>query len=137
MCGRSSNVGENDKSRSEPARSVCFSPDGKKIAYGNRNSVRLVELDREPEPPWALEGHTDLVTKMVFAPGGHHVVSCGYDNTLRVWDLDRNVCTQVFSKSGGIDESLSLSRDGTILASRAAWDWFASGVSRRDMQTSM
>lgn len=35
-----------------------------------------------------LEGHTDIIHGVTFAPDGHRAVSCGKDRTVRVWDLE-------------------------------------------------
>jgi WD40 repeat protein/serine/threonine protein kinase len=34
-----------------------------------------------------LVGHNDRITGMAISPDGHWIVSTGYDNTIRIWDL--------------------------------------------------
>jgi WD40 repeat protein len=42
-----------------------------------------------------LEGHTEKIYCLVWAPDGQYVVSCGLDDTLRLWTVDHKVCVCV------------------------------------------
>ncbi|MCI5125277.1 MAG: hypothetical protein D3925_12580, partial [Candidatus Electrothrix sp. AR5] len=78
---------------------AAFSPDGRKIARVGR--TRTVEfIDAVPEnngAPHSMScyGHGDLITKVVFTPTGHHVITCSADATVRVWNLE--TCRQLFT----------------------------------------
>ncbi|GFR41830.1 hypothetical protein Agub_g2605 [Astrephomene gubernaculifera] len=49
--------------------------DGKVKAYSTNDGVMQVELS----------GHEDAVQAVVFDPAGHYLISCGSDNTFRLW----------------------------------------------------
>ncbi len=34
-----------------------------------------------------LRGHTSLVDSVVLSPDGQAIASCGWDTTIRVWDV--------------------------------------------------
>ena len=44
-----------------------------------------------PSTQILLQGHTHIVTSVVFSPDGTGIVSGSYDNTVRVWDAERGV----------------------------------------------
>jgi len=39
-----------------------------------------------------LEGHTETVYDVAFSPDGSAIFSCGYDGTIKVWDVQTGVC---------------------------------------------
>ena len=72
--------------------SVCFSPDGKKIASGARDkTVRIWDAATGAPVGSPLTGHSERVNFVVFSPNGKVIASCsgeGYnrDNSVRLWD---------------------------------------------------
>jgi WD40 repeat protein/serine/threonine protein kinase len=69
-----------------------------------------------------FRGHTDLLDKAVFSPGGDRIVTCSHDTTARLWDLSGQpiavlrghtgqVMTVAFSPDGG--RIVTASIDGT------------------------
>jgi WD40 repeat protein len=74
-----------------PVNAVDFSPDGKLLAAGTgvpkkSGSVHVWESSTG-KPAYRLEGHTDVVTCLVFHPKTAHLASGGADRKIRVWDL--------------------------------------------------
>ncbi len=74
-------------------RAVCFSDDGQLLATGSDdNTVRIWNV-ATGQVVKVLRGHGGRVHAVVFTPGGEGadrgLVSGGYDQQVKIWDLDR------------------------------------------------
>jgi putative hemolysin len=67
----------------EPVWSVCFSPDGQRLASGG-DTVRVWDA-RTGKHLLALQ-HTDTVYRVCFSPDGQRLATGSDDNTAKVWD---------------------------------------------------
>lgn len=66
---------------------AAFGSDGRIVATGcPGNSLLIVEVETGRIVK-ELKGHTKSVNSIAFLPDGSKLVSGGYDDTLRIWDL--------------------------------------------------
>jgi WD40 repeat protein len=73
-----------------------FSPDGKLLASGGSDcQIQLWDLatvfsgmkTATITPQISLQGHSDKIASVTFAPNGRSIVSCGTDGTVKLWSL--------------------------------------------------
>src|SRR5262249_9649519 len=76
-----------DKKRPTGARTaVAFSPDGKHIAWGGRETVYLLHAETGNEiRSWT--GHRGLVQALLFSHDGNFLFSAADDTSVLAWDL--------------------------------------------------
>ena len=102
--------------------SLCFSPDGNKLACGTYYGIRVYDVDTATLILGPLKGHLDLVEDVLWSRDGSRLFSGSTDKTIRCWNSDTG--EQIGLPWTGHTEaivSLSLSPNGSVLAS-ASWD---------------
>lgn len=99
-----------------PKRDMAVSPQGNVAAVATTIGVWLYDLE-SGETLRFLEGHTNVVTNVAFAPDGQTVLSASDDSTLRLWDVATGETLQVFEGHGGPVASMAFAPDGTRFAS--------------------
>jgi WD40 repeat protein len=70
-------------------RNVAFSPDGRFIASGSANLIRIWDAETG-ESLYSLPGHSRVVTDIEFSPDNMHLASTGADGTVRIYVLPVN-----------------------------------------------
>jgi uncharacterized repeat protein (TIGR01451 family) len=112
-------------------RSVAFSPDGQTIAVGmgertfpNGVDTRTggVKLFRTSDRAllWTVGGHEGWVNGVAFSPGGHAIMSVGFDRTIRVWRASDGSLLNFYDEEtvtyGPGQTSVAFSPDGQFFA---------------------
>lgn len=95
----------------------AFSPDGKMVATGFGNDVRLWSVPAL-KPLATLKGHTYTISGMAFSPNGTLLASMGRNREIRVWEIATSRWRRFDSEASGNGLGYgAFSPDGKTLAS--------------------
>jgi WD40 repeat protein len=86
-----------------PARQcegLAISPDGRWLAAGHLDELRLFDLEQDAEPV-VLQGHSSTLSGAAFSPDGILLATVGDDRLLKLWHVDTG--KEVFSIRGHRD----------------------------------
>jgi WD40 repeat protein len=104
-------------------RGLIFTPDGRNlISYSSDGTARLLPVGTDDRDV-VLRGHEGLVERAALSPSGHFLATGGSDNTIRLWDLDKddpNESVRVLRGHDGGIITLVFSPDGDVLYSKSA-----------------
>ncbi|MEX0642661.1 MAG: hypothetical protein WD468_08160, partial [Pirellulales bacterium] len=93
---------------------IAISPDGKTLALGYGQTVRLWEVSTGRQID-ELPGHANLVCGVAFAPDGKTLASSDYSENVKLWDLTTGR-ERATLKPGQDVAGLQFSGDGRVLA---------------------
>jgi serine/threonine protein kinase len=121
-------------------RSVAFSPDGKRIVSGSRDTTIKVWDAGSDRVLMTLEGHEETVNSVAFSPDGRWIVSGSDDMTVKVWDAESGRMQINLVGHEGTVSSVVFSPDGRYVASGSAdatiriWDAVTGELIRPPLQ---
>ncbi|MEH2330696.1 nSTAND1 domain-containing NTPase [Nostoc sp.] len=98
--------------------SISLSPDGKMIASGDCETIKLWSLDGHLLN--TLTGHDKFVKNVTFSPDGKMIASGSDDKTIKLWSREGKLL-QTLSGHNSTVSSISFSPDGEMIAS-GSWD---------------
>lgn len=100
-----------------PILSLAVSPDGKTLAVsGEERAVKLLD-PTTGQLKTLLEGHEDIVARVVFSPDSKTLASACFDGTIKLWDVPSGKCLHTLKGHASWVFTVAFSSDGTKLAS--------------------
>ncbi|MFN8491603.1 MAG: BTAD domain-containing putative transcriptional regulator [Caldilineaceae bacterium] len=108
--------------KQKPVWAVLFSPDGRRLASSDDQTVQLWEIGASGELVGqpngrTLRGHTGDVHTLAFSPDAKTLASGSYDQSICLWDVASGVMVQRLNGHSSYVYSLAFSPDGRLLAS--------------------
>ena len=105
----------------EVVLSMCFSPDGKKLACGTQDDILVYAVQSGTLILRPLEVHQECVYDVLWSPDGSRLFSGSDDGKIRYWNSDTGEqIGHPWKGHTGWICSLSLSPDGSILATASS-----------------
>jgi WD40 repeat protein len=99
------------------ALSVAWSPDGKRLASGSRDTTAQTWDAFTGQHTVIYRGHRDVVTSLSWSPDGQRVASASLDSTVQVWDATTGEPGSTYHGHTAGVNSVSWSPDGKSIAS--------------------
>ena len=93
---------------------VCFSPDGKYVASGSGNIIRIFDSKTGKQALKPLECHSNLVVSICYSPDGSRIVSGSRDKGICIWDALHGTLLQTLPDRV---TSVKYSHDGSYIIS--------------------
>ncbi|KAB5589876.1 hypothetical protein CTheo_6677 [Ceratobasidium theobromae] len=105
-----------------PVRSVSYSSDGSKVAFGCRDGTVGVRNAYDGSPiTGPFKGHSDIVLSVAFSPDGTRFVSGSDDCMIKIWNAqDGSLIGEPFQGHTDGINSVAFSLDGRLIASASA-----------------
>ena len=115
----SGNIIETFKTDDE-VKYLAFSIDGSKFICASGKNLKLLSISNKKQYK-TFEGHTGIVTAVVFSPNGNSILSSDLEKMIILWDLNGDI-TKTF-KGSTLINTIAFSPDGSKFIS-AGQDYF-------------
>ena len=73
------------KGHTSEVTALAFSLDGKRLATGSSNSVKIWDAVSGQELPTLRNGHKGRIFSVAFSPDGKRLASAGQDGVVKIW----------------------------------------------------
>jgi WD40 repeat protein len=83
----------------------------------SNTSTKSVDQDLTPKPLLTISGHERSVNGIAYLPGEERLVTCSYDGTVRIWNVENGEQEGMEMEHGGWVEGLAVTRDGKRILS--------------------
>lgn len=104
-----------------PIRSLCFNPDGTRLASGSADdSIRIWNL-KTGEQESIFKGHSDWLSDLVWLPGQAGPISASLDGTVRIWSPRAEQQQRILRGHESYVYDAIFSEDGSKIYS-GSWD---------------
>lgn len=122
-------IDESSQGHSDRIKSICFSPNGLKLASaGYDSTIMLWDVESGDDPRFGdcveLGTHDSQIWTIIFSPNGKLLASCSSDGTIKLWNVTTSQLLKTFDKNTpGMHKadheiwSVAFNGDGTCLAS--------------------
>jgi WD40 repeat protein len=98
-----------------PFPALAFAPDGHTLAVASGPEVLLYDVVGGMERS-RLHGHTGEVRHLAYHPAGRLLASAGWDETVRLWDVEQERQVRSFNWNIGKVRCLAFAPDGMTCA---------------------
>ncbi len=106
------------------AQCARYSPDGKYLATGGKDSLIALRDPATGEIRRTLKGHNGIVFELSFPPDSAVIASAGSDGTVRLWSVERGIELAKFNawkEKFAAARTLDFDRAGKLIVS-GGWD---------------
>ncbi|HTW95337.1 MAG TPA: DUF4340 domain-containing protein [Tepidisphaeraceae bacterium] len=104
---------------------VAFSPDGQLLLSGGNDGMKLWQMP-DGQPLRNFTGDIGSVTCVAFSPDSHLALSGGQDDTIRLWDLARDVSKISITRDDGsqliVQRTLTPSSPQPVALAASNWE---------------
>ncbi len=106
------------KGHTDAVLSVCWSPDGKRVASGSRDGTIILWYAETGERLRILNGQSQVVGCVTWSPDGKQLASSDSDGTITFWNGGKGEILRTLGEADNMMGSVTFSPDGRYLASK-------------------